>query len=516
MIIFHKGGNLSKVLKIQTVFFIVFILTSSAISAEWDHRLGIELRGPVLAPLLKGSEFRDIRSDGSSISVQPIMMGLNVNGAVKYGFSETFVLGLTGGYTTTYDDSSASSDKSFAFFNSDHAGYKLSAIRLGLEGQYYFYPEKNVQPYVLGGLGIDMWSLEDRVDGGSENFTDLGLRFGAGIGFWLSEDFLLDLQGKMTYSAANLSSEDPGIYNDVDWSSSKSRPFNGFLEPSIALTYFFGGPRDSDEDGIKDKFDQCPDTPLGAQVDDYGCPKDTDGDRIYDGIDDCPGTPEGAIVDHLGCPLDNDKDGVFDGLDKCPNTPLGVSVDSRGCPLDTDGDGVPDFKDKEADTPAGAVVDADGVALDGDVDGVPDGVDKCPETPMEVVVDEFGCPKAKPLTEKIVLNIKYSPGSFRPDAAAQVVLDDLYQTMRAYPDLKIEINGYTDALGSARGNKKLSEKRAQAVMDYLLDKGVSADRMTATGYGEDPKYAIGDNSTEEGRQKNRRVEIVPVQQTPEE
>ena len=88
--------------------------------------------------------------------------------------------------------------------------------------------------------------------------------------------------------------------------------------------------------------------------------------------------------------------------------------------------------------------------------------------------------------------------------------------MRAYPNLKIEINGYTDALGSARGNKKLSEERARAVMDYLLDKGVSADRMKYAGFGEDPKYFIGDNSTPEGRQKNRRVEIVPVPETGQE
>ena len=495
--------------KILLVLMILFISTAAALSAEWDRRFGVELRGPVLAPLLKGSEFEDQKF----ARLEPFMMGLNVNGAIKYGINETLVLGLTGGYTTTYDDSTAESDKSFAFFNSDNAGYKLTGIRLGLEGQYYFYPEGNVQPFLLGGLGLDMWNLKNLNSGDSEKFNDLGFRFGAGIAFWIGEDFLIDLQGKMTYNITNISSDDAGFYNDVDWSKAKSRPFNGYLEPSVGLTYFFGGPRDSDADGIKDKFDQCSETPYGALVDEYGCPLDSDGDRIYDGIDACENTPEGAVVDHLGCPLDNDKDGIFDGLDKCPNTPLGVLVDSRGCPLDTDGDGVPDFKDKEADTPAGAVVDVDGVALDGDGDGVADGIDKCPDTPMEVTVDEFGCPKAKPLTEKIILNIKYSPGSFKPDVIARSILDDLYETMKAYPKLKIEINGYTDALGSARGNKKLSEKRATAVMEYLIEKGVSADRMTSAGYGEDPKYFIGDNSTEEGRQKNRRVEIVPVQQT---
>lgn len=504
---------MNKGLKILGILLILLVFNGILQAAEWDKRFGIEVRGPVLAPLLKGSEFAD---NYRNATLQPFMMGLNIGGAIKYGFTETFVLSITGGYTATYDDSTASSDRSFAFYNSNHAGFKLNAIRLGLEGQYYFKPEGNVQPFLLCGLGLDLWSLERLADNSKEKFKDLGARFGAGIAFWLSEDFMLDLQGKMTIDVTNVSSDDVNLYNNVDWGEFKSRPFNGYLEPSISLTYFFGGPRDSDSDGIKDKFDQCPDTPYGAVVDEYGCPKDSDGDRVYDGIDACEGTPEGAVVDHQGCPLDNDKDGVFDGLDKCPNTPLGVAVDTRGCPLDTDGDGVPDFKDKEADTPAGAVVDADGVAIDGDGDGVPDGVDKCPDTPVEVPVDEFGCPKAKPLTEKIILNIHYSPGSFQPDAVARSVLDGIYETMQAYPALKIEINGYTDALGSARGNKKLSEKRAKAVMDYLIEKGVSADRMTSAGYGEDPKYFIGDNSTDEGRQKNRRVEIVPVQQSNQE
>jgi outer membrane protein OmpA-like peptidoglycan-associated protein/opacity protein-like surface antigen len=498
--------------KISAVLITIFLFYGVVSGAEWDRRFGVEIRGPVLAPLFKGSEFRDQRG----ASVQPFMMGLNIGGAVKYGFNETFVLSLTGSYATTYDDSTASSDRSFAFYNSNHAGYKLKGVRLGLEGQYYFYPDGNVQPFILGGLGIDMWSMENLNSGSSEKFKDFGLRFGAGIAFWLSDQFLVDLQGKMTYNPANISSEAPGFYNNVDWGEFKSRPFNGYLEPSISLTYFFGGPRDSDSDNIKDKFDQCPDTPYGAVVDEYGCPKDTDGDRVYDGIDVCENTPEGAVVDHQGCPLDNDKDGVYDGLDKCPNTPLEVAVDIRGCPLDTDGDGVPDFKDKQPDTTAGATVDADGIALDGDLDGVADGIDKCPDTPVGVSVDEFGCPKAKPLTEKIMLNINYSPGSFKPDAPARSILDGLYQTLKAYPNLKIEINGYTDALGSARGNQKLSEERAKAVMEYLLEKGVSPERMKYAGYGEDLKYFIGDNSTPEGRQKNRRVEIVPVPETGQE
>ncbi len=492
----------------KVTLLILIIFTGSVYAVEWNSRFGVELRGPVIAPLFKGSGFT-----GAGGSFEPFMMGLNANLGLKYGFTESFAISLNGGYSTTYDDSSASSDKSFAFYNSNNAGFKLTGIRLGLEGQYYFYPEGSVQPYLLAGAGLDMWSLENQISKATDSFKDFNLKYGVGIAFWLGEQFIIDLQGKMSHTLVNISPlDDASFYHVVDWGESGQRPFNGYLEPSVAITYFFGGPRDSDEDGIKDKFDQCPDTPFGALVDEYGCPKDTDGDRVYDGIDACDDTPIGAVVDLQGCPLDNDQDGIFDGLDKCPNTPLGVSVDPRGCPLDTDGDRVPDFKDKEADTPLGAVVDADGVALDGDIDGVPDGIDKCPDTPANVSVDDFGCPKAKPLTEKIILNIKYASGSFKPDVPARKILDGIYETMRAYPSLNIEINGYTDALGSKRGNKKLSVKRAGAVMDYLSEKGVPADRMKSAGYGEEQKFFIGDNATPEGRQKNRRVEIVPVQQ----
>ena len=68
--------------------------------------------------------------------------------------------------------------------------------------------------------------------------------------------------------------------------------------------------KDSDQDGVADRRDHCPDTPLAARVDSQGCPIDSDGDGVYDGLDQCPKTPAGATVDAKGCPLDSDRDGV--------------------------------------------------------------------------------------------------------------------------------------------------------------------------------------------------------------
>ena len=91
--------------------------------------------------------------------------------------------------------------------------------------------------------------------------------------------------------------------------------------------------KDSDQDGVIDKYDRCPGTPIGAKVDAFGCPLDSDRDGVFDYEDECPDTPFGVEVDKRGCPIDSDGDGVPDYRDACPGTPIGVNVDSNGCPL---------------------------------------------------------------------------------------------------------------------------------------------------------------------------------------
>jgi CxxC motif-containing protein (DUF1111 family)/beta-glucanase (GH16 family) len=97
------------------------------------------------------------------------------------------------------------------------------------------------------------------------------------------------------------------------------------------------GDTDSDNDGVSDNKDQCPNTPAGTTVDANGCPVvlDSDNDGVNDNIDQCPNTPAGTTVDVNGCPivLDSDNDGVNDNIDQCPNTPAGTTVDANGCPV---------------------------------------------------------------------------------------------------------------------------------------------------------------------------------------
>lgn len=304
-----------------------------------------------------------------------------------------------------------------------------------------------------------------------------------------------------------------------------------------------GCPVDTDGDGVPDYLDKCPDTPAEAYgfVDQNGCPLDTDGDGVPDYLDKCPNTPKAAIgfIDKNGCPLDADADGVPDYLDKCPNTPAAVRVDSIGCPLDSDGDGVPDYCDKCFDTPAGAKVDSLGCPLDSDGDGVFDYLDKCPNTPVEArgkvglngcpldtdadgipdyldkcptipgVAVNNGCPEikkeVKTLFKKALQGIQFATGKDLIIKKSYPILNQIAKVLIENPSYLIEIRGHTDNVGDPKLNQILSQKRAAAVLKYLVGKGIELKRMTANGYGD--TLPVADNSTAEGRTLNRRVEF---------
>jgi outer membrane protein OmpA-like peptidoglycan-associated protein len=299
--------------------------------------------------------------------------------------------------------------------------------------------------------------------------------------------------------------------DDVQSGSNKDMLYTA----TAGLSYYFGRAQDRDRDGVPDAYDACPETPIGIQVDEFGCPADTDGDGVPDYMDKCADTPKEVLVDATGCPLDADGDGVIDKLDKCDNTPAGVKVDAAGCPLDSDGDGVPDYLDKCSNTPAKATVGTDGCPLDGDGDGVPDYLDKCPNTAKGVQVDSAGCPSKKETVvivkqgelETLILsgdtNFEFNKSKLLPNA--YTVLEGIISTMQEHPKYKWEVGGYTDGIGSVSYNKKLSRQRAQAIVDYLVRKGVKRNNLKIVGYGKDNPIAT--NETLEGRSMNRRVEI---------
>lgn len=200
-------------------------------------------------------------------------------------------------------------------------------------------------------------------------------------------------------------------------------------------------------------------------------PEDIDSDRdgVLDSADQCPGTPRGAAVDKYGCPKDSDNDGVFDYKDECPDTPVGVDVDKKGCPLDSDGDGVENYKDR------------------------------CPNTAAGVPVDKFGCPRSQ------VLNINFKSRSAKIPKDYREKILKFAEFLKLYPVYQAEVVGHTDSKGKTTVNMKLSQDRAQSVVNALVAEGVAVERLRAVGRGE--YEPIQTNRTAEGRKANRRIEV---------
>ena len=180
-------------------------------------------------------------------------------------------------------------------------------------------------------------------------------------------------------------------------------------------------------------------------------------------------------------PVDSDGDGVYDSLDRCPNTPRGTRVDGYGCPLPV--------KPAQPAQP----VDSDG-------DGIVDDDDFCPDTPRGASVDSRGC--------WVLQGIEFetNKADIRPEFQAE--LDAVVAVLEENPGVKIQIQGHTDSVGAAEYNRRLSEKRAKAVMAYLVESGINRRRLSALGLGETRPVASNDSPA--GREQNRRVELKPL------
>lgn len=104
------------------------------------------------------------------------------------------------------------------------------------------------------------------------------------------------------------------------------------------------------------------------------------------------------------------------------------------------------------------------------------------------------------------LYIKFATGKHTILQESEAIIDQIVILLQDNPDLQLSIEGHTDNVGTPKNNKVLSEKRAKAVMKAIVDQGIDASRLSAVGWGQ--KKPVADNRTEEGRAKNRRIEIV--------
>lgn len=269
--------------------------------------------------------------------------------------------------------------------------------------------------------------------------------------------------------------------------------------PDVAGLKEFKGCPDTDGDGITDKEDDCP-TEKGAK-EMNGCP-DTDGDGIRDIDDACPNNA--GPKENKGCP-DTDGDGIFDFLDDCPT--VAGPKENQGCPWpDTDGDGILD-KDDDCPLLKGPVENKGCPYKDSDGDGVLDKDDDCPMTPGPKT--NKGCPV---IEKEIVEILKSAFDNLEFETAKDIIktesfaaLDELATVLTKKSTWKLTLAGHTDNVGDDDANMLLSKKRAEAVRNYLVGKGIATERMTVTYFGE--TRPIADNATPEGRKKNRRVEM---------
>ncbi len=217
---------------------------------------------------------------------------------------------------------------------------------------------------------------------------------------------------------------------------------------------------------------------------------DEDGDGVLNSADACPrvvGPNSGAKP---GCPPDQDGDGIVDSDDKCPNEP-GVPSDDPaeyGCAVDTDGDGIKD--------PA----------------------DACPRAQGPKAKDpkKHGCPTSVTVTGKqivIAQNIKFATAKDTIQPESFPILQQVATLMNDRPEItRVAVDGHTDNVGREKNNLSLSQRRAVAVIRWLIAHGVDERRLEARGYG--PRRPIADNKTAEGRAKNRRVEFQILKQSP--
>ncbi|MBA1438673.1 MAG: OmpA family protein [Epsilonproteobacteria bacterium] len=331
----------------------------------------------------------------------------------------------------------------------DGTNPKDTAITRGMfNGVYTFESSNTLTPFVKAGVGIEGVNNET-----ARNDDGFFLDAGTGVKYTLSE--AVALKAEAIYMAKLTGIQNKRVDNN--------------LIAMVGLTFAFGEAAQPKAESkpkpkpvAKPKLKSKPVATVAVVT------LDDDKDGVKNSLDQCPTTAEGVMVDANGCALDSDKDGVIDNNDKCPNTELGAEVDPTGCDIDTDKDGVLNANDI------------------------------CPNTPAGAEVNNDGCPK----TVKLAINFENNSAAIKPGSNEE--LDQYASFLKNYTNYSAKIIDYTDSRGSAAYNQKLSEKRAKAVVEALVARGVNAAQLSYEGLGE--ANPIADNATSEGRAQNRRIE----------
>ena len=463
---------------------LVFVLACTAGAQVCADDLGVSVTGGMMMP---GGGDQDLADSG-------LIMGLEIRKLLTERVS--IAVEYRHGVTQGEEPSVASAEDRFSGWG-EAENFRTVWNYAGASAVFCLAPKEKMVPFVSAGAGLTFWEVQDWREAAAEQGdvpegydTDGTLRklqganltgvVGAGVEYFASERLALTLGARYYYLFGN-------ELDNVGWSTVYGADYvdanSSIIEAYAGLSYYFG-PGDCDGDGIFGSDDKCWKIPedFDGFEDEDGCPDpDNDGDGYLDEEDGCPDEAEDfdGFEDEDGCPdIDRDGDGLLDDVDACPDDPedLDGFEDEDGCP-DPDNDG----------------------------DGVLDGDDECPGTPAGTEVDERGC--AKPKATLLAVMVLFDLNSSTVNDEAIVRLDALANALIEDETYTIEVAGHACDLGSPEHNQALSESRAQAVMAYLLEKGVDEGRMEIVAYGE--LQPVVPNDSEAQRRQNRRVLITP-------
>ena len=463
------------------------------------HRLFILLLGVSLCALLllEGAAAQNVDGrwalgvlGGGNIWVNDLSqkkIGLGGLLSIRYGLSPVFSVGLTGGYEVL------KSGQDTPLPGLSYSYLHVDAYPVALQGYLRLYPSSSFSPYVRFGGGMMIYSR--KTVGGApapddQQHTTYIIPVGLGIEAFTSSNFAIDVD----LGAANFS-------DALDLRETSSP--DGYLSAKVGF-HWFPGRSDGDDDD-SDGLTNGQERRLGTNP----LNPDTDGDGLSDG-------DEVRIYHTNPLRADTDGDGLNDGEEvlKFHTDPLKI---------DTDGDGLSDRDEVK-------VYHTDPLNPDSDGDGIVDGeeVMKYHTDPLKADTDGGGLidgaeiirgtnpldPKDDVLKDTIILErgkaivlpgIKFLSGSATLTRDSENMMERAYAALLTNSDMKVEVAGYTDDVGSRISNEQLSQRRADTVRSWLIAKGIPGSRLTAKGYGlRDP---IASNGTPDGRAQNRRIEF---------
>jgi outer membrane protein OmpA-like peptidoglycan-associated protein len=375
-----------------------------------------------------------------------------------------------------------------------------------------------VSPFVYAGIGALYFDVKNPPvlpgSGASADGWTAFIPAGIGVPLRLSDNFALELSGGYNYSFSPSLDGNATGKNDGFWTLTLG--IQGIGE---------SGSADPDKDGLTNDEEKLAGT-------DPNNP-DTDGDGLTDGDE---------VHKYHTNPLkaDTDGDGLsdYDEIMKYHTDPLKVDTDGDGLsdydevmkyhtdPLkaDTDGDGLSDYHEimKYHTDPLKADTDGDGLSdgeevlkyhtdplkRDTDGGGVDDGMEVSRGSNPLDSLDDFPKPKVEKLEvgkSMVLEGIVFETGKATIAPQSEERLQQALAALKENPEVMVEVRGYTDNVGAATANRKLSLRRAEAVRAWLAEKGIPVDRIGVKGFG--PANPIGDNATAEGRAMNRRIEF---------